>query len=152
MRLLLVGQAPSKRGSSDCPLEGAIGRKIASLARISFEKYLEKTDRMNVFSCWPGKGKSGKGDAFCVREAKQHAAEKVHLLRNRCVIFVGKATAAAFCLQAEFLKWEVSREFACCFAVVPHLSGIVRWWNEPGNRLRAGRFLCSALRGKCVDA
>ena len=138
-KILLIGQAPSKSGVSAHPLEGRIGKKIADLAGIPMARYMTETDRANVLDHWPGR--SEKGDTFPMREARDAATKKVFMLKGRRVIFVGKATASAFGVHAEYLEWQQSPTLGCRFAILPHPSGIVRWWNDPANARLAAKFL-----------
>ena len=59
-RLLMIGQAPGRNGDPGDPLGGRLGKRLAKLAGVTFERYLDVTDRMNMFDEWPGK--EGKGD------------------------------------------------------------------------------------------
>ena len=139
-RILLIGQAPSRGGDPTRPLEGKIGEKIASLAGMEFAQYLARTDRMNVLDRWPGKN-GGKGDSFPMIAARCAAAGKSSMLAERVVMFVGKASAAAFGLRTEYLTWSWSAELSCRFFILPHPSGIVRWWNDSTNVQQAAKFL-----------
>lgn len=145
----MVGQAPAREGDPSKQLTGRAGRRIADLAGISLKAYLRRTERINVLDHWPGR--SGKGDAFPTRDAQQAAALKAHLLQGRTVIFMGMATAAAFCAfgikDGVLLQWRRCEHLDCDYAVVPHPSGIVRWWNSEDNKRRAAEFLSSALGG-----
>jgi len=64
-------------------------------------------------------------------------------LRGRWVLLIGQGVARAFGVQAGLLEW-VEREGAW-LAVVPHPSGVNRWWNELRNVERAAAFLRGCL-------
>ena len=145
-KILLVGQAPA-RESDGKPLEGRIGERIASLAGITVEQYLYRTDRMNVLNQYPGRSK-GKGDAFPMKEAKLAVSKKAHVFSGRLVVFLGKSTAWVFGASAsQYLTWRYSSALCCWFAVLPHPSGIVRWWNSKDNKRQPADFLHSLLGG-----
>ena len=137
-RLLLIGQAPSKSGDLGDPLGGKIGRRMASLAGVSFEQFLGCSDRINMFDEWMGK--KGKGDLWDGKLAKERAVELLPLLQDRVVFFVGRNVADAFGQKIPWLKWQES-EVASKIAVIPHPSGIVLWWNKKENRTAAKVFM-----------
>jgi len=142
-RLLLLGQAPGRNGDSRRPLEGRIGRRLAALGGLSFEEYLERTERTNLFDEWPGK--NGKGDAWDAKEARRLADLSKPSLNGRRVIFVGRNVASAFgCSDLPWLSWR--KLSGAKVAVIPHPSGIVLWWNDERNREDASVFLREALR------
>ena len=139
-RVLLIGQAPSQDGDPAKPLEGKIGNRLAGLAGLSVADYLAKTDRCNLFNAWPGK--NDKGDAWDATSAARVADEMQPNLFARRVVFLGRQVAAAFGFpEIPLLTWTEAPELQAEVSVVPHPSGIVRWWNEPGNRVAAGEFL-----------
>jgi hypothetical protein len=138
-RVLLIGQAPGQHGDPGDPLGGKLGHKIAKLAGIEYEQYLERTDRMNLFDEWTGK--DGKGDAWDARQAKQRADDLIPYVEGRKVLFIGKQVAKAFGFKdLPWMKWTEAERISEV-AVIPHLSGIVTWWNELDNRKAAGVFL-----------
>jgi len=144
-KLLLIGQAPGKNGDPLEPLGGKIGERLAKLAGIPFEQYEDTTERVNMFDEWPGK--AGKGDKWDAKAAEERAVEMLPLLEGRQVLFVGLNVAKAFGQKLPLLEWKDS-EFAEKIAVVPHPSGIVRWWNTKANRQAAREFLRSMF-GVC---
>lgn len=75
---------------------------------------------------WPGK--LGKGDAF------DPAAARARARRMRLapiVVLAGKKVAKAFGVVAPYLEWTTLRGRRV--VVVPHPSGINRWWNDSKN-------------------
>ena len=56
-------------------------------------------------------------------------------------LLCGRRVAAAFGFRADvaYLRWY--RWEGKWYAVIPHPSGIVRWYNDPANVQRARRFL-----------
>ena len=151
-KLVLVGQAPSRSGDPTRPLAGGpVGKKLAALFGATLDEYVERTERHNLLGKWPGR--AGKGDCFPMSRAKQAAGVLCEALGGRDVIFVGKNVAAAFGIRkATYLSWALFCDEAsgASFeaAVVPHPSGINRWWNDPKNRRAARAFMRRAWRSQ----
>jgi hypothetical protein len=141
MRLLIVGEAPSRLVGE--PLTGPTGRRLAGLMDIDHGEMLERFDRLNLLEEWPGR--DGRGSAFPLLLAMSRALE----LRDGpwdAYLLLGKRVAAAFGFRSDvrYLAWygmDGKR-----FAVLPHPSGVNRWFNEPANRALARRFLRSVVR------
>lgn len=135
MKPLIIGEAPSKRGDSALPCGGRIGRRLASYFGIGYEEYLECFDRTNLLGAYPGA--DGKGAKFEAHEAKV-AADALDL-RGRTVLILGQRAARAVGLRAEYCTWQAHRGALC--AVIPHPSGINRWYNDVGNEASLALFL-----------
>lgn len=136
--MLFVGQAPGrgwKRG--DKPLHGSrlralVGRDFASV---------------NLLPRWPGK--HGKGDAFDLKRARRAAARIERAHRGGLLVLAGHNVARAFRIRSSYFEIVPTRR-GWLAVVIPHPSGINRWWNEPVNRRRAGQFF-SRLRRHFSD-
>jgi hypothetical protein len=90
---------------------------------------------MNLLPVFPGR--AAKGDAFPMWKAR--IAARRTKLRGRTVL-VGRSVASAFGLRRiPFLVWF--RLGAATVSVIPHPSGVCRWWNDPRNVSRAEEFL-----------
>lgn len=151
MKLLFIGQAPGKPrfegdapGRAFNPIFSASGRRLASFTGYDF---MMKNEFVNLFNDWTGRDDScnPKGDAFPLAAAKIRANAVAATLHGRTVILVGENVASAFGLRAPlFFAWrggDGSVIPACCwFTVVPHPSGVNRWWNAPTNNGRAKKF------------
>ncbi len=135
-KLIIVGQAPGKQGDGR-PMEGRAGRRLADLMGLSFDDYLRLTERVNLFKARPEH--EGKGDGFPVAEARKLANAMRPQLEGRRVILAGFGVAKAFGLDQEPLRWQVGLGHRV--AVVPHPSGVNRWWNDFSNVEAAERFL-----------
>lgn len=64
------------------------------------------------------------------------------------MLLAGKRVASAFGLDEEYLADPVAFPIGgrpVAVHVVPHPSGVNRWWNEPANRERARAFLAEDL-------
>ncbi len=141
--VLIIGQAPALKDDRTSPLSGRTGRRLATLMNMDMEEFLTTFDRANLFNKFPGKGKSGPGDAFPIQQATINAHK---VMQNnppdnyRAVILLGKNVAQAFNLQKpEFFKWDrTCRPFT---VVIPHPSGLNHWWNEKSNQRIARKFL-----------
>lgn len=141
MRPLIIGEAPARTGDPRKPLTGRSGRRLAQLCGLEPAVYARTFARANVLEAWPGKaGRSGKGDAFHVSIARHRAAFlRRRFVGGRLVVLLGLRTARAFGVQAAYF---VRQRVACANVVVlPHPSGVNRWWNVPANAARARRFL-----------
>lgn len=145
-RILIVGQAPGPTPStSRRALDGRCGRRLERLMGIP-EGALPRVARtVNLLPEWPGRSPSGKGDRFPVAEASQVAAT---LMLRGVVLFAGRGVAAAFGVRAPFFRWL--RLGSARVAVVPHPSGISRWWNDPRNQDTAARFFRALVRGRAA--
>jgi hypothetical protein len=136
-KVLLIGQAPSRSGAGCAPFAAGrrSGRRLDAAAGFDL---VSSVDAMNLLRSFPGK--EGKGDAFPLDRARRAAARMIPLLDGRpMVIFAGRGVAAAFNVGREdyFRVFMFGGQRA---VVVPHPSGINRWWNDDGNRRRARRF------------
>lgn len=135
-KILLIGQAPNRTGNPKAILEGRLGRKIADLCGITFDEYVELFDRINILDCWPGK--SGKGDVFPKAEAARQAMRiKIH--ERDCVVMLGQGVARSFGIKAEFLRWTFLGSTRVL--ILPHPSGINRWYNDPQNTRKARKIM-----------
>lgn len=137
MKTVIIGQAPSKRGDPANPLSrDPVASRLAGLFGVTKDEYLERFDRINLIGIWPGK--KGKGDAFPMAEAAAAAEKLKDALLGRTVLFLGVATAKAFRYPYDALEWHSFNEGLA--AVLPHPSGVNRWWNDEGNSERASVF------------
>lgn len=144
MKPLIIGQAPARNGDPEKPLVGRSGKKLAELMGVSEESFYRSYDRVNVYGRYMGK--QGKGDAFPKPSQGQiaHLIEKLKFQRRPFVLFVGQKTAKAFGFDTKktgFL-WLKDHIGTKC-AVLPHPSGVNRWWNDGHNVVEASMFLCN---------
>jgi uracil-DNA glycosylase len=160
----LVGQAPSR--SSALPFEGRSGRRVEALAGLEPGELGATLTLVNVLDRWPGKNAYGKGDAFprprMVRERACRIMGALAEAEVDRVVFAGRLVAVTFGMPAgtPYLSWVAPAgggdgdgawavpEWmlphvwpSARFAVLPHPSGVNRWWNERANERRARRFL-----------
>ena len=142
--VLIIGQAPALKDDRTSPLSGRTGHRLATLMDMDMEEFLTTFDRANLFNKFPGKAESGGGDAFPLRQATTNAFK---LMQDnppdnyRAVILLGKNVAKAFNIQKpEFFEWGGSTHRPPT-VVIPHPSGLNRWWNELSNEKIAREFL-----------
>jgi uracil-DNA glycosylase len=149
MRILIVGQGPSKGGEGTKPLDGpGTGDKLAELAGLPREEMLSRCTAVNLLSKWYGK--NGHGDKFPSAEAKKQAEK----LRNAWkdfdrIVLLGWNVASAFHIKGskeECLRWTTDKD-GHVVAVVPHPSGASRWYNEPKNTSAAEKFMRGLFDG-----
>lgn len=142
--LRLIGEAPGKHGKPGEPaLLGRIGRRLARLMGTNEDQYRWSTRRDNLLPRWPGKA-PGNGSAWPVKQARR-AARRMEdgglfaFGHDRIVVLLGRRVAAAFGFGGA--KWfKPFIVYGVTVVVTPHPSGANRWWNEPANVRRAGRF------------
>jgi hypothetical protein len=133
----IVGEAPSMRTSR--PFAGASGIRLAQLAGVSLDELRARYRLVNVLRHWPGPNPCGKGSAFPLSDARPRAGA-IRLPPGS--LLCGRRVARAFGRAGlAFFEWD-----DCGVAVIPHPSGISRWWNEPSHVDEARRFLEGALR------
>jgi hypothetical protein len=137
-RVLLIGEAPPPRGAAGGP--AFRGRPARFLAGVAGEEVVGVCEAVNLIPSWPGRS-SGGGSRFPAREARRRASSILFAsFRGRIVLLAGRRVAAAFGQgRRPFLEWFALRGGRA--AVLPHPSGLNRWWNSPENRRRAGALL-----------
>lgn len=140
-RVVLVGQAPARRTS--LTLRGRTGKKLVELMMINERLYLKAFERKNVLARYPGRSARGEGDLFPMAIARKRARRIRKRIRRRIVVFVGRRVARAFRFEAPFLQWRAFEGGMA--AVVPHPSGVNRWWNSDENRRAASAFLSTVI-------
>lgn len=142
---VLLGEAPSRFGQG--PLEGrGTGLKLAELSGLGEADYMRSFARRNIFG--EPQPKEGKGRAFPVDEARSSFESEVLDFHGRRVVVLGRRVAEAVGLddQAEWFTWygvdadAGGEKVSFSAAIMPHPSGINRWWNKESNRLDATRW------------
>ena len=167
MKPLLVGEAPGPNGDPEKPLDGRPAARLLGCmgfelqGRDAYSKAAKELSEMfevrNLLDRPMARPEGEKGCEWPKEEAEA-AANRLAVLveRGQRVVFLGKRVAAAFpAVDARaWWHWNVLGEdwsvAGIAYATIPHPSGIVRTWNEPINRVRAGMVLWQAL-GK-IDA
>lgn len=138
MSVLLIGEAPAPRGNRRA-FDGPSGDRLAQVMGMGRDELLGRVRARNLLRRWPGA--SGKGSAFPVADAR--AAARRARLDADVVLLAGLRVAGAFGARAGFFEWFELRGRRA--AVIPHPSGVNRWWNDAANRERARAFLRGVL-------
>lgn len=139
MKPLLVGECPGRTGGQ--PLEGAIGYRLAELAGLTYEEYLERTERTNLFDAHQ--------PTWDAPAARLQAWSLVAMATawdpwpGRYIMLLGRRVAVAF--GFEDARWMEPRGLSTIWVALPHPSGRNRWYNDPENRDKLSAFLRVSL-------
>lgn len=164
LRPLLIGQAPPpnydpRTHSPLYPLpEAASGGRLADIMGLDHRTYLRTFQRINLLRDFPSKREHPGGtrrDHWPRAEARYAAELIAPLLHGRRVVLVGRNVARAFGLEkATWHTWQPHRVHyppddpaQAEMAVVPHPSGLCRWYNDPANMDEARVFWSALLKG-----
>lgn len=149
MRVVIVGQAPSRTSDPRRPLSGLSGRRLEVTAGLEQGTLAARASLVNLLVRWPGYAEGAHGDRFDREAARRSVSRLARRLDGRDVILLGRHVSRAFGLELRPLRWSVFVGPACTFrvAMLPHPSGVNLWWNEERHRRAAARFLRAALAG-----
>lgn len=147
-RPVLIGEAPGpSREDGDEPLSGRWERRMARVCSAAetddeAEAWLQQFERRNLLAYYPGSVEGEDGSLFPPDLAAEAADGLREELEGRLVLLAGKRVARAFGLSKPDYFEPLPRAPApgAVAWVVPHPSGINRWWNEPRNRMLARHF------------
>lgn len=144
MRLLIVGQAPSRTSDAREPLSGRSGKRLASLCGLSIEEFVDRFERVNVVEhpC---------PDGWPVEEARERGAEILlrYFKGGRRIVLLGPLVIGAIMAPSPGrddllrfrLRWFGGQvRFGFEVAHHPHPSGRNRFWNDPARVEAARRF------------
>ena len=159
-KVLLLGESPAAGTEHDpeswlAPGSSPSADRLLKFTGYDEETYLDTFDRDNLLHHLPKR--SGKGRSFPLSSAKRQV-ERMFVERwglTHRVVMLGRRVATAFdwslegkwyskvphC-ELEYLKWyRIAHRYRIIWsAVVPHPSGVNRWWNDANNRRRARKF------------
>lgn len=139
MKPLIVGEAPSKNEDPPTPISGRIGKRLAACAGLTLEEFLERFERVNLLQVRQDtKEKGFEFDLPAAIESGRLLVERIE--PGRTVILLGKRVADAVGCAKDYFEPHRLRNGATLY-VVPHPSGVNRWYNEPTNALRMARFM-----------
>ena len=121
---LIIGQAPGPNNGKKYPLTGDGEKRLARLCGYRNSSELWRYfDRINLLDEFPGRQRSGGGDRFPAREARE-AASRIVLTSRPVVFLLGRGVAKAFGLSLGLLQRKHN------IIVLPHPSGVNHFWNE----------------------
>lgn len=143
-KLMIVGQAPSRTSDAGEVLRGKSGEKLRAMLGLSIAEFVRVT-RVNLAPFWDGK--RGKGDAFDA-DPDLVAAALAIAQAHEITLVLGKAVAKALRLPAGIGYFVPLNRKETTYYVVPHPSGVNRWWNASRNRREAERFFGRLAWGK----
>ncbi len=133
---MIIGQAPSRTSDPAEVLRGKSGEKLRTLLGVSVPKFA-RIVRVNLSTVYDGK--DGKGDAFTPDPDLVLTALAIAHAHDVALV-LGKAAARALKLPKGIEYFIPTLRKRTTFYVVPHPSGINRWWNATANRKIAERF------------
>lgn len=161
-KLLLLGESPAAGTEYDreswlAPGSSKSADRLLKFTGFSAQDYLCTFSRDNLLHHLPKR--SGKGRNFPIESARQqtrrifqeHDLAKGFVMLGRRITSVfrwyewGPTIRSAPTSKLKYLKWYKVMPTAgfggpTWAAVVPHPSGVNRWWNDANNRRRARRF------------
>lgn len=139
MRTCIVGEAPGANGDPSRPLAAkpgtGAGARLCRIAGMSHDVLSRCFTLRNLLDAFPGRTR-GKGAAFPMKEAR--AAADAFEVEEDLLVLLGRRVGAAFGVSAGYFKF-VDRG-GRRLVVVPHPSGVNRWYNDEENRRRARKF------------
>ncbi len=136
--VMFIGEAPGRKGPRD--MDAVFIHKAFGLDSDAREAtaLLRRSQHRNLLNYWPGE--SGKGSYFPALVAKEKARKIRIPLHVHTLVLLGLRVATAF--QMHLVPYFERRTYRDRLVyVVPHPSGVNRWWNDPDNRRQACRFL-----------
>lgn len=148
MKVVIVGQAPSRTSDPREPLSGRSGARLAALCGITLTEFLDRFERRNLLGEFPGRREAVEGDYYVgVAEARRIADGLRPALRGRSAVVLGAVNAAAFRITAPAFRFQELDGLRLAWS--PHPSGVSRWWNDRANEERARRFWRSLVEAPC---
>lgn len=140
MKPLIVGEAPSKNEITERPIEGRIGRRLAACCDMSLDAFLAHFDRVNLLHVRQDTREKGfEFDGAAANHAAIQMRADNAFVKDRIVLLLGRRVAMAFgCPQGYFERWFIDEAEAY---VLPHPSGVNRWWNMAANEERMQTFM-----------
>lgn len=140
MRGLIIGPSPGK-GLGD-PLSGQLGRKLVDLFGLKSERELDDLfDRMNLISYDTKAYKDGYPHG--VARARASSLRRI-LSPGRVVVLLGKDVQRAFSVQGNDVG-RIDVPDGPTYILIPHPSGLNRFWNSRENTRRAESMLRACL-------
>ena len=145
-KILLVGQAPSRTGSPtlDASTPGSASSRLLKLFDMTRDDYMDRFKRLNLIHDYPGSLPGGRGDRFSITEGRKSAQRIQKQISEHHILCIGKKVGKCFNLD-ECFTWN---DYIHCYpftrnwiAMIPHTSGLNRFYNDPDNVQRTKTFL-----------
>lgn len=136
--VLLIGEAPSR--TQERPEHVLVHKRLIAATGLELAAYYRCFMRTDLLPEWPGR--DGAGSAFNLSNARVAARQ---LLGTDCtygrrVVLLGRRVAdACYCGEREWFV-EKPDERGGTITVVPHPSGLSRWWHDRANAKRGGDY------------
>lgn len=133
MRLYVLGlNNPQGKPALDPAIVGSAGWRLWRLSTLSLDDWLKRTQRVNLLE-------PGPLPRDYRRQAKVRGEYLATLIRGRTVVLLGNDVSRAVGHEAAPLRWVGS------WVVIPHPSGLCRFYNDPVCRAAVGALLTDLL-------
>jgi uracil-DNA glycosylase len=133
---LIIGEMPGAgklyQDEKDLgPIAGATGRRLAKLLGISLDEYILRWDRRNIFA----NRVPGPWDTYHAGlGASLIYAQESGFVYRPLVVLLGKKVHAAFGFRSHAAYQMIpAKTGKMQWLLMPHPSGLCRWWNDPSN-------------------
>lgn len=135
--MIFVGEAPTAHATRG-PLSGRSGARLARLAGLTLDEWLDRTTRFNLFDEAP--------DEWNRDDAERCAQAILAVHPDDLVVALGRRVSRAFGAPRK-AEWLEPVEIGDDRRVIPlpHPSGRSLYYNDPERRERVGAFLREAL-------
>jgi uracil-DNA glycosylase len=142
LKPLMIGEAPSKNEHVPQPLSGRVGKRMAECCGLTLEEFLDFFERTNLLK--ERQDTKEKGFEFdsvaAALEAEKLWHDGVTFHNDRVVLLLGHRVATAFGAANVYLIEQHLGTRAKVY-VLPHPSGVNRWWNESANVKTMNEFM-----------
>ncbi len=141
---LLIGEAPSKNEDTPQPLEGRVGSRLANLAGLRLDHYMELFERRNLLQV--RQDTAAKGFEFDEKAAAIEAVtmRNLYFKDGRVIVLLGKRVAKAFGVKEVYFIQQ--QYHGPDIRVMPHPSSVNRFWNDLANVKQAEEFMQGIVR------
>lgn len=142
MKPLIIGEAPSKNEVTPRPLEGRVGKRLAALCGLTLDEYLKHFDRVNLLDVRQDTKEKGFEFDHKLARVKAEYMLEFDIEPNRIVLLLGWRVAKAFNLDhLGYFEEQRHPDSSAEFRVLPHPSGVNRWWNDIRHLMDAEVFM-----------